>query len=632
MTAMDRFIRDLEHANELIIVEEPVSPNLEITEITDRISKQPGGGKALLFKETGTDFPLLINAFGSDMRIKLAFGGRSPDDLNQSLTTLFREVTRPAHSLMNQLSRLPRLAQMRKWMPRRKRGRGICQQVVQENPDLSRLPVLTCWPADGGPFITLPLVHTVDPETGSPNLGMYRMQVFGKRETGMHWHLHKTGARHYRQYKKAGLRMPVAVALGGDPVYTYAATAPLPDGIDEYLLAGFIRNRPVRLVKCLTQDLWVPADADLIIEGYVDPSEDLALEGPFGDHTGFYSLADDYPRFHVTAVTHRRGAVYPATIVGIPPMEDAWMAKATEVLFREPLKMAMIPELRDFHLPVAGVAHNIGLFSIRNDYPGMGRKILNTVWGAGQMMFTKFGIVLDAVEDLRDYLSLLQYISQRVNPAQDLVFLTGPLDILDHASDTTGFGGKLGIDATGMPKEFPQPDPEELMMEVQSFRSHYPDVLDIRVDLPDMGISAGRVVFRKSPELSARQLATELQTHKQMSRIRCWILTDCHLPDLTWFETVWITGSHVDPSRDAWVWIPGDASGHPGILFLDATIKTRKADQFPRDWPNPVVMDQVTQEQVNKKWPHYALGPFIESPSVRYRLLMRGSEAVSQPD
>ena len=310
------FIERLEREGELVRVAAEVSPVEEIAELTDRMAKQPGGGKAILFERTGTDFPVVTNLMGSERRVALALGVESLDGLTRRIDTLLHEVTTPKATLWEKLRMLPLLGEMARWMPRSRRGRGPCQEVVLrgEAARLSLLPVLKCWPEDGGRFVTLPMVHTLDPDTGVRNVGMYRMQVFDDRTTGMHWHVHKTGARHYDGYRRQGRRMPVAVALGGDPVYAYAATAPMPDNMDEYLLAGFLRRRPVELVRCLTCGIEVPADCDFVIEGYVDPAEEKTVEGPFGDHTGFYSLEDRYPRFHVTAITHRRDAVYPATV------------------------------------------------------------------------------------------------------------------------------------------------------------------------------------------------------------------------------------------------------------------------------------------------------------------------------
>ena len=354
--SLSDYISLLEREGELVRIAAPVSPVEEIAEITDRVSKMPGGGKALLFENTGTDFPVLTNMFGSARRMALALGVGSLGEFSERVDGLLRQAMAPRPSFADKLRALPLLAGMSRWFPRTVSGRGECQQVVQTGAEasLAALPILKCWPADGGRFVTLPMVNTVDPQTGVRNVGMYRMQVFDDHTTGMHWHIHKTGARHYDAWKRSGRRMPVSVALGGDPAYTYAATAPMPDNMDEYLLAGFLRRRPVKLVKCVTNDIYVPADCDFVIEGYVDPAEEKAVEGPFGDHTGFYSLEDRYPLFHVTALTRRRDAVYPATVVGIPPQEDACIAQATERIFLAPIRMALQPEIRDMTMPEAG--------------------------------------------------------------------------------------------------------------------------------------------------------------------------------------------------------------------------------------------------------------------------------------
>ncbi len=366
----------LEERGELVRIAAPVNPVEEIAEIADRvfksgergdIAKSPGslstshgnnspknlGGPALLFENTGTGFPVAINLFGSESRMALALGVKSLDDIPARIEKFAAGLLSPKGTFPEKLAAAALLGRASRWFPRKTKGRGECQQVVYtgEQASLSMLPVLKCWEHDGGRFLTLPLVHTTDPGTGGRNVGMYRMQLFGERKAGMHWHLHKTGARHYEEYKKHGKRMPVSVCLGGDPAYTYSATAPLPDGIDEYLLAGFLRGKPVRLVKCLTNELYVPADCDFVIEGYIDPAEEKVIEGPFGDHTGFYSLEDYYPLLHVTAITHRHGAIYPATVVGVPPQEDYYIAQATEKIFLAPIKLALQPEVEDIFMP-----------------------------------------------------------------------------------------------------------------------------------------------------------------------------------------------------------------------------------------------------------------------------------------
>ncbi len=475
------FINLLEREGELVRISAPVDSVLEIAEITDRVSKgfsRNGfpGGPALLFENVlGTSgeispFPVVTNLFGSQRRIAMALGASSLDEISQRLDSVLREAFEPRSSLAQKSGVLPLLAQMARWFPKQVAGRGECQRVVLRGAEarLSLLPILKCWPHDGGRFITLPLVHTIDPQTNARNVGMYRMQVFDDHTTGMHWHVHKTGARHYEAYKRLGIkRMPVSVCLGGDPAYTYAATAPMPDGMDEYLLAGFLRKRPVRLVKCLTNDIYVPIDCDFVIEGWVDTSEPLRTEGPFGDHTGFYSLEDLYPVFHVEAITHRRDAIYPATLVGIPPQEDAWFAAATEKIFLPPIRRALQPEVSDMWMPPAGVAHNLAVVAMDSAYSGQAEKVASSLWGAGQMMFNKVLVAVPADFPIRDTEALLKLI-RGVDVQRDLHFGHGVLDVLDHATATQGLGSKLLIDATrtGQPtdnfKAIFDPDAEQL--------------------------------------------------------------------------------------------------------------------------------------------------------------------------
>ncbi len=441
---LQEFLRLLEKKGELKRVKTPLSPYLEIAEVTDRVSKAVGPA---LFFENPKDsrFPVVTNAFGSFPRMHLALNCDNLDAMAGRIDE-FLEMEKP-EGLIQKLKLLPKLARMAGIFPKEV-SHGPCQDVVLtgEDVDLSILPVLTTWPGDAGPFITLPVVVTKDPVTGKRNVGMYRMQVFDKNTTGMHWHRHKGGAYHYHLAEKRGERLPVAVAIGPDPVVTYAATAPLPDDIDEFLFAGFLRQAPVELVPCKTVDLAVPATSQFVLEGYVEPGE-RRREGPFGDHTGYYSLADDYPVFHVTALTHRKDAVYPATLVGPPPMEDCYMGKATERLFL-PLIKKQLPEIVDMSLPLEGVFHNFCFVSIDKRYPGQTRKIMYAIWGLGQMMFTKCIVVVDAGVNVQNTAEVLWRVGNNVDPRRDVVIVDGPLDALDHASPTPFYGGKMGIDAT----------------------------------------------------------------------------------------------------------------------------------------------------------------------------------------
>ena len=442
---LKEYVRFLEEKGELRRISTFVNPVLEIACATDIESKKPGGGKALLFENTGTAYPVLTNMMGSEARIRYALGVETLDGVGERIDRMVASVMDGGKGFWGKVRMLPLLSQAASWMPRRHKGHAPCQDSVQYAAKLSALPVLQCWPKDGGRFITLPLVNTASPVTGVRNVGMYRMQVLDEATTGMHWHVHKTGAKHLSECTH---RLPVAVCLGGDPVYTYAATAPLPEGIDEYMLAGFLRGKPVELVKCFTQDLMVPADCDFIIEGYVQKSEEKFSEGPFGDHTGFYSLEDLYPKFHITCISHRFDAIYPATVVGIPPMEDKYIQKATEKIFFPPIKLAIAPEIEDLYLPEEGVGHNFAIVKIRKQYEGQAFKVAHALWGAGQMMFNKFLAVVDEDIDIRDWDAVFGAISRNVDVTRDILLSRGPLDVLDHTAPETGLGGKMCIDAT----------------------------------------------------------------------------------------------------------------------------------------------------------------------------------------
>jgi 4-hydroxy-3-polyprenylbenzoate decarboxylase len=607
----------LESRGDLLRVKCRVDPVLEIAEIADRMVKN--GGRALLFEDTGTAFPVLINAFASDERMAAAIGRRSLDDAGEEMLMLTETMTGPG-SLISRIRRLPRMAGLLRLSPHRRRGRGECQEIIAPVPDLGLLPVLKCWPYDGGRFITLPLVHTVDPDTGKPNLGMYRMHVMGPDLTGMHWHRHKTGARHFEAWKKTGKKMPVTVTLGGDPVYTYAATAPLPEEINEYLLAAFLRRKRVSMVKCLTNDLWVPADSDIVIEGYVDPSEELLPEGPFGDHTGFYSLADFYPGFHVTCITYRRNAVYPATIVGVPPMEDAWIGKATEKIFLAPLKLAIAPEIKDLHMPVEGVAHNIVIVSIEKRYPGQGMKVLSALYGAGQMMFSKYIIVVSGNVHIRDYKQVAEAVSDNVRFGTDLLFTHGPLDVLDHSADRFSMGGKMGIDATVKLTDERLPEHHSVPLLILTDSDVEDDAVEKVTIMSEWALSVVVLKVRKPPQgLDMRRLADSLPAPLHTPGTIVVAVdpgADTEDPSMI----TWLVAGNSDPSRDI---IRFDS----GAMFIDATSKVFSLPRFPREWPNVVCSAHETIELVDRRWHEYDTGAFIESPSLRYIPLLQPGQA-----
>jgi 4-hydroxy-3-polyprenylbenzoate decarboxylase len=462
------FISALERERELALVEEPVSPDLEICAVADRVSKSPGGGPALLFaRPAGFDIPVAINLFGSMKRICLALGVKSLDDLAREIEDL--TTPKVPGGMLDALKMLPIVNRLRDLMPKTVND-APCQEVVRKNGSLDDFPILKCWPEDGGRYITLPLVFTKDPETGTRNIGTYRMQVYDGRTTGMHWQRHKGGAQHYRVAERLGKRLDVAVALGPDPALAYSATAPMPEGLDELMLAGFLRRERVELVKCVTVDLSVPANSQIVIEGYVEPGE-RRREGPFGDHTGFYSHPDDYPVFHVTCITHRKRPVYLTTVVGIPPMEDYYLGKASERIFL-PLIRKTLPEIVDMHFPAAGIFHNIVIISIDKRYPGHARKIMNAVWGLGQLMFSKTVIVVDKDVNVQDEAEVAWIVGTHYDPERDIQFTRGPVDDLEDASDLPAYGSKMGIDATRKwPSEgFTRPWPKRIATTAEASR------------------------------------------------------------------------------------------------------------------------------------------------------------------
>ena len=455
------FISFLESKGDLRRITTPVSSELEITEICDRTVKQ--GGPALLFENVeGYDIPVLINMYGSEQRMAWALGVEKLDDLVQRVQGILGLMQGGApKGIMDKLRMLGRLRELASFQSKIVRS-GPCQEVVHtgDDVDLFKYPILKCWPMDGGRYITLPLVITKDPETGVRNFGMYRIQVFDRNTCGMHWQTHKVGARHYRVSREEGReRVEVAVALGGDPATIWTGSAPLPPDMDEMMIAGFIREEGVELVKAKTVDLEVPAHAEMIIEGYVTPGDE-ALEGPFGDHTGYYSLADTYPVFHVTAITHRREPIYPTIIVGRPPMEDYFMGKVTERVFL-PIMQTVLPEIVDINMPAEGVFHNLVLVSIKKEFPGHAQKVMYGLWGLGLMSLAKAIIVVDHYVDVHDLSEVTWRVTNNIDAARDIITVQGPVDDLDHASPTPKFGSKVGIDATakgpgeGNPREWP---------------------------------------------------------------------------------------------------------------------------------------------------------------------------------
>ena len=465
------FIAAIDGIGELKRITQPVKAKLELSEISDRVMKQPGGGDALLFENvilddgSRSEYPVAINLYGSMRRIALALGVNRLDEISERINGML-DLKVP-EGLLGRLSMIPRLLELGKFPPRVRSGKPACQEIVLkgDDVDLSRLPIITCWPEDGGPYITLPMVISKDPKRGIRNVGMYRVQVLGPRTLAMHWQRHKVGAAHWREMAEKGERMEVAIAIGADPASVYSASAPLPPTIDEFLFAGFLRQSPVPLAKAVTCDLEVPAEAEFVIEGYIDPAEPLVVEGPFGDHTGFYSEADLYPQVHVTALTMRKNPPYATTIVGRPPMEDYYLGHATERIFLPLLKLT-IPEIVDYHMPAEGIFHNLVFVSIDKQYPGQAYKVMSALWGQGLMSLAKVLVIVDKSVNVQDTQEAWWIALNNIDPERDVRFSMGPIDVLDHSSRAFTYGSKMGIDAT---RKWPE----------EGFTSNWPKLMEM---------------------------------------------------------------------------------------------------------------------------------------------------------
>jgi len=604
---LQEFIRELQKAGELLRIKAPVSSSLEITQITDLASKSPAGGKALLFENViESEFPVLTNAFGSDNRICMALGVPNLEVLAKRVQK-FAQME-PPKSFGDSLRLLPMGLDILRVIPKKLKT-APCQEVVYRGGevDLTRLPVLTCWPQDGGPFITLPVVITRSLATVRRNAGMYRLQVYDQNTTGMHWHIHKDGSHYYQEYRQARKRMPVAVAIGTDPATTYAATAPLPRGIDEIMLAGFIRRKPVPMVRCITVDLEVPAEAEFILEGYVEPNE-LRLEGPFGDHTGYYSLVDEYPVFHVTAITHRRHPVYPATVVGRPPMEDCYLAKASERIFL-PMLTTILPEIRNFWMPWEGVFHNVIVIAIDKEFPGHARRVMSAIWGQGQMSFCKVVVMVDSNLDLSRPDRVLKSILNEIDLTTDLYITEGVLDVLDHSAPDPLFGGKLGVDATQRlagEKQRPEPSAGFGLPKLHLIERAVKEISELFVAfyVPEIQVRNRLLLlnFDKDGKATGRHLAPKILSHPDLAAFSIFVLFDDHLDLKDFSMLLWKAFNNVDPKRDI--------TRVDGRMVIDATKKGREDDHH-RPWPDDIVMDKEVVERVRKRAGELGIEEFL---------------------
>ncbi len=598
--SLREFIDRLDREGELVRIRERVSPILEIAEITDRVSKSPGGGPALLFENVeNSSLPVLINAFGSRKRMNLALGVNDVESIARDIDRFLH--VKPPSTLMDKVKLFPLLLEAAQFPPKRVPSSSApCQEVVHlgDAVDLNTLPILQCWPQDAGRFITFPIVINRDAEGNLRNVGLYRMQVFDSRTTAMHWHIHKDGAHFFHEYRRRKQTMEVAVALGADPAVCYSASAPLPYGVDEFLLAGFIRKTSVPLVPCKTVDLEVPATAEIVLEGYIDPSE-LRLEGPFGDHTGYYSQDGDYPVFHITALTHRNRPVYLTTLVGIPPQEDFYLGKATERIFL-PLMRTQLPELVDMDMPLEGVFHNCVIVSIDKRYPFQARRLMSALWGMGQMSFVKTIVVVDADVEVHDYRQVAARLFSQVNFETDLYFAEGILDVLNHASDRSLYGSKLGIDATvKVPGEAAPADPPaaarnpEAVPPSGAVKNAFPEVTATRFLEEDALPPILFAALAKTRPHQGREFVQDFFKRPEFARVAVLVVLEGHV-DVNHLSTVmWKLFNNLDPRRDLWV--------EGGRVGIDVTRKMPE-EGYRQHWPEEIHMAPEIKTRVEQKW------------------------------
>jgi 4-hydroxy-3-polyprenylbenzoate decarboxylase len=597
--SLREFIDRLENENELVRIKDHVSPILEITEITDRVSKQLGGGKALLFENVeGSNIPVLINAFGSSKRINMALGvsdiEKIPNDIDKYLKI------KPPSSLLEKVKLLPMLLEAAAFPPKMVSSRqASCQEVVLtgDDVDLGKIPILQCWPNDAGRFITFPIVVNRTIDRKLRNVGLYRMQVYDKKTTGMHWHIHKDGAHFFHEFKKQGKIMECAVAIGADPAVCYSASAPLPFGIDEFLFAGFIRKSPVPLVKCKTIDLEIPATAEIVLEGFIDPSE-MRLEGPFGDHTGYYSQDGDYPVFNITAITHRKNPIYLTTIVGKPPQEDFYLGKATERIFL-PLMRTQLPEIVDMNMPAEGVFHNLVILSIDKRFPMQARRLMSALWGMGQMSFVKTIIVFDQDVDIQNTQKVIETLLNKIDFTHDLFFSEGILDVLNHASDKAIYGSKLGIDAT---TKIEGEDESKIKSEnntkiasplSENVLKSFTELTSCKIlEQNDLHQVAFATLDKKNPQ-QGYKIIEKFMDNKSFSAITIFVVLESHENVNDASTILWKILNNLDPKRDMYFF--GNRVG------IDVTCKTGEPD-YTQYWPDEIEMSNNIKQIVDQKW------------------------------
>ena len=600
--SLREFIDRLDREGELLRIKESVSPILEITEITDRVSKQLGGGKALLFENVeGSSMPVLINAFGSSKRMNMALGVHDIEDIPKRIEQYIK-IPPPA-TMLDKVKLLPMLLQAAQFPPKLvNKAHPPCQEIVHlgDDIDLGAIPVLQCWPEDAGRFITFPIVINRSVDKKIRNVGLYRMQVYDRNTTAMHWHIHKDGAHFFHEFKKLGKRMEVAIALGADPASCYSASAPLPYGIDEFLLAGFIRKKSVPLVKCKTVDLEIPANAEIVLEGYIDPSE-MRLEGPFGDHTGYYSQDGDFPVVHLTAITHRKDPVYLTTIVGKPPQEDFYLGRATERIFL-PLLKTQLPEIVDMDMPVEGVFHNCVIVSIDKRYPMQSRRLMSALWGLGQMSFVKTIVTVNADVNVHDYEEVARILLSTVDFETDLFFSEGILDVLNHGSDQMLYGSKLGIDLTNKIEGEPgygKEDPPHANLPAFPTQEAVIEVSPEVKAVAEIQNSILLVALDKTLPNQGKQFIDSFFDHPNFSTVEIVIVLEGHV-DLTNISIVmWKFFNNIDPKRDFHF--------KDKRLGIDATQKFPE-EGYQQNWPEEIEMTAEIKTKVDIKWDNFFKG------------------------
>lgn len=572
-------ISHLQREEKVYIINEQVSPILEMTEIADRIYQNREHSAPVLFTNNGTSFPVLMNIFVNEELSQNYVKWHEVSYFLENINSLFQFKLN--HFIISFFRR------MLKTKPKR-HGHAPCQEVVNRELNFSHLPILQCWPGDGGRYITLPLVHTIDPETGIQNMGMYRMQIFDEKTAGLHWHLHKGGAEHYRKWKQLGKRMPVTVTLGGAPALIYAATAPLPQGISEYALAGFLLNKRIPLVKSLTNDIWIPADSEIVLEGYVNPDEELRLEGPFGDHTGFYSIPDYYPVFHLEIITHRKKAIYPATIVGVPPKEDEQLGQLTTKLFAPIIKSTVLPELVNIHFPTEGGFHNLSLVGIRNEFPGQAEKVAHAIWGTGLLSLTKILFIFEEKTPLHDWNQILNEIDRNVSIPDDILLSRGPLDVLDHAAKHFAYGGKLAINAT---KKFKKPHEYDTTQPQLPFFHRW---IAPRID----------VIYHDD----FSEVHTWLEKN-QPAYDKFYIVMEKRWQNVDFSYQLWFALTTIDPVRDV------HFQRNTRCLVVNCLSYEKSPSPANASWPEMVLMDEMTIQHIDQRWTSLGFDFFQESPS-----------------